>query len=110
MSELVNRIRFYHYISGVLAAQQTDPLCGICRAYANTASAVGEGLSALEREHRGEVGSLTGEVMHLLDDARSRIGAIMPSKDSVGQKKAGNCRMPAGVCFVKSSKAILERL
>jgi len=24
----------------------------------------------------------------------------------VGQKKAGNCRLPQGVCFVKSSKAL----
>lgn len=30
--EISNRIRFYYYISGVLANQQSDPLCRICKA------------------------------------------------------------------------------
>jgi hypothetical protein len=109
-SRLVNRIRCFHYISGVLATQQSDPLCGKCKAYSNTVSAMGEGLSALEREYKEEFISLPGDIMQLLEEASARIRAIRPSEDVVGQKKAGNCKMPEGVCFVKSSKAILNQL
>ncbi len=110
MSQFVNRIRFYHFISGVLAAQQKDPLCGICRAYANTVSAVSESLSALRDEHHGEIAALSPNAARQLEEARGRIAMITAPKDAVGQKKAGNCKMPEGVCFVKSSKAILNQL
>jgi hypothetical protein len=110
MSQIVNRIRFYHYITGVLAAQQKDLLCGICKAYANTVSAVSESLSVLEGEHHGEIAALSPGVAKLLEEARGRIAMITAPGDAVGQKKAGNCKMPEGVCFVKSSKAMLNRL
>jgi hypothetical protein len=110
MSRLVNQIRCSHYISGVLASQQADPLCGKCKAYSNIVSATGEDLSVMEREHQEEFSSLPGDVVKLLEEARTGIRAIRPSEDAVGQKKAGNCGMPEGVCFVKSSKAILTRL
>jgi hypothetical protein len=71
---------------------------------------MGEGLSALEREYQEEFISLPGDIMQLLEEASARIRAIRPSEDVVGQKKAGNCKMPEGVCFVKSSKAILNQL
>ncbi len=110
MSEIINRIRFYHYISFVLSNQQKDPLCGMCKAYANTVLAMSEGLSLLEGEHNDEITAVAPQVAQLLEEARGKIKAIDAPKDSVGQKKAGNCKMPEGVCFVKSSKAILNRL
>jgi hypothetical protein len=110
MSHMVNRIRFYHFISGVLAVQQKDPLCGACKAFANTVSAVSESLSVPEGEHHGESAALSPDVAKLLEEARDRLAMISVPKDAVGQKKAGNCKMPEGVCFVKSSKAILNQL
>jgi hypothetical protein len=110
MSQFVNRIRFYHFISGVLAAQGADPLCCVCKAYANTLLAVNENLSVLEREHREECYALPGDILALFTEARRRISAIELSGEAIGQKKAGNCKMPEGICFVKSSKAILNHL
>jgi hypothetical protein len=110
MSTLINRIRFYHYISGVLANQQTDPLCGMCKAYANTLSALREGLARLGNEHTDERASLSEEVLCMYEEARNRIAAMPAPENASGQKKAGNCKMPEGVCFIKSSKAMWDRI
>jgi hypothetical protein len=110
MSLLVDQIRFYHYISAVLANQQADPLCGACRAFSNTLAALREELAELEHEHSDKSCCLPGETTHLLEEARSRIFSIKISGDATGQKKAGNCKMPEGVCFIKTSKAILNKI
>lgn len=110
MPHLANQIRFYHYISGVLAGQKLDPICSMCKAYTNTVSALREGLAGLPAAHPGTSGPLSGELWPLLEDARSQIAAVRTLDGAVGQKKAGNCKMPEGVCFVKSSKAILDRI
>lgn len=109
-SQLINRIRSFHYISHVLEGQQSDPLCGICKAFANTAAKLEEALAELEIRHTGELKNLSGDIRCLLSEARSRMAQLKTPENAAGQKKAGNCKMPEGVCFVKASKAILEKL
>ena len=107
---LINRIRYYHYVPGVLANQQTDPLCRQCKAYANTVTALRDSLLGLEKENSMEFGSFSGEMKRLFEEARTRINAMHMPEDASGQKKAGNCKMPEGVCFIKSSKAMWDRI
>lgn len=104
MEQLVNRIRFFHFISGVLVSQQADPVCGRCKAFANTVRWTREGISGMEA-----VG-LPGEIPGLLSEAQRRMEDIAVPEDAVGQKRAGNCRMPQGVCFIKIPKSILEKI
>jgi hypothetical protein len=108
MEHLINRIRFFHFISGVLLNQQADPICGHCKAFANTVRWTREGISS--EEAGSASGKLPAEVLRLLSEAQRRMAGIVVSEDTVGQKKAGNCKMPEGVCFVKIAKSILERL
>ena len=110
MAELINQIRFYHFISGVLYHQQSDPLCSNCRAFANTAKKMKENISELESVHVEKMHTLPGEMLHIFEEARDRIGRIKTLEDAVGQKKAGNCRLTEGVCFIKLSKAILDKI
>ena len=110
MAELINQIRFYHFISGVLYHQQSDPLCSNCRAFANTAERMKENISELENVHVKKMHTLPGEMLHILEEAQHRIGRIKTFEDAVGQKKAGNCRLTEGVCFIKLSKAILDKI
>lgn len=107
---LINRIRYYHYISGVLANQQTDPLCRQCKAYANAVIALRDGLVGLEKENSMGFGSFSGEMRGIFEEARRRITEMPAPENAPGQKKAGNCKMPEGVCFIKSSKAMLDRI
>lgn len=110
MSELSNKIRFYHFISGVLVNQQSDQLCAKCKAFANTAERMKEGISELESVHVEKMHTLPPDLLSMLEEARDRIERIKPPVDAVGQKKAGNCSMPEGVCFIKLPKAILDKI
>lgn len=104
MDQVVNRIRFYHFMSGVLSGQQSDPLCSNCKAFTNTCSKMLEGMAGLEKLP----GDIPAGIMELLQVARARMAAIKVKEDAVGQKKTGNCKMPEGVCFIKRSKALLD--
>jgi len=110
MVELINRIRYYHFITGVLAHQQSDPLCSKCKAFVNTSERVKEGITELEGLHVEKFHILPGEFLGLLEETRDSLELINLPGDAVGQKKAGICRMPEGVCFIKLPKAILERV
>ncbi|MBI5211742.1 MAG: hypothetical protein HY957_00020 [Nitrospirae bacterium] len=46
----------------------------------------------------------------ILSEAKKILTGLKIIEDAVGQKKAGNCKMPEGVCFVKLSKSILEKI
>ena len=107
MQQLIDRIRFYHYISGVITNQCNDPLCSRCTPYANTIRAMKEGLEELRGN---EPGSLPPEIMKLLEQAEAAINSIEKPEDTEGQKKAGNCKLPKGTCLVKSSKALLKNI
>jgi len=110
MADLINQIRFYHFISGVLHQQQSDPLCSNCKAFANTVKRMKENISELKSGHVEKMPALPGEMLHILEEAQDKIGRIKTFEDAVGQKKAGNCRLPEGVCFIKLSKAILDKI
>ncbi len=110
MSELSNNIRFYHFVSGVLVTQQKDPLCRACKAFVNTVKAMRNGLDEFRENPSNRAGLVSEEMLCLIDVAYRSITSITISDDTVGQKKVGNCKMPEGVCFVKSSKAILKKI
>ena len=108
MSLFVNRIRFFSYIAGVLHTQQFDPLCGNCRAFVNTTLKMREEIDLFEAEHSEELPSRTAALRDMLANARNSIAAITLPADAPGQKKAGKCLMPEGICFVKYSKKLLD--
>ena len=110
MSELINLIRYYHFMAGVLLHQQSDPLCANCKAFANTAGRMKEGILELERVHVEGLHTLQAEYLRMLEESRGKIVLIKTPVDAVGQKKAGNCVMPEGVCFIKFPKSILDKL
>jgi len=108
--DLSNEIRYHHYISGVLSRQQSDPFCGQCKAFVNSVAAVREEMNTFETAHLREIEALSQELRDLFAEAKKRLAEMNPPADAVGQKKAGNCKLPQGVCFVKLSKAIVEKI
>jgi len=107
---LSNKIRFYHYASGVLITQTEDPLCSKCKALTNTTRAVREGFREFEQKHTGELVDIDDELRLVLAKTRKSLAELISPENAQGQKKAGKCKMPEGVCFIKSSKSILDKI
>jgi hypothetical protein len=107
---LVTRVRGYAYLSGVLTNQMKDPCCRICKALVNTTQASRQSLSDFERSEGDEIRGLPAEIQRIFADAKTALASIVLPDNAVGQKKAGNCNLPEGVCFVKSAGALLQGL
>ena len=108
--EILNQARGYSYLLGVLKTQQADPFCRSCSAFSKTLTAVREDLEKFESGHHGEIQGLSGEFSRLFAEAKSGIVAVRQPDNPTGQKKAGNCKLPQGVCFMKLSLVILQKV
>ena len=108
--EMVTRPRYWHFIAGVLANQQHDPFCSICKAFTNSVREVRGVVDEFMHAQASELPGLLEEVSIMLADIKMMLADLHPVPDAVGQKKAGNCKLPQGVCFVKSSKVLLESI
>lgn len=108
--ELFNQIRSYHYLVGVLTNQQHELFCGQCSAWNNTLNNARETLRQFDIEHEAELRNLSSEVVALLAEIHSRLAGLACVAHPAGQKKAGNCKLPEGVCFMKNSRSLLEKV
>jgi hypothetical protein len=107
---LVNNVRGYYYLSGVLMNQMRDPFCHMCKALVNATTASRQGVTDFERSEGAEIQGLPAELQRIFADAKTVLAGIVLPDNAVGQKKAGNCKLPEGVCFVKSARALLQNL
>ncbi len=107
---LANRVRYYYFISGVFMNQQSDPLCGICKAFSSSVRSIREDLEEFVNSHALEISEMPKNLQRLITEAGKRLPQLSIAEDAVGQKKAGNCRLPEGVCLVKSSKGLRDRI
>ena len=108
--ELLNQVRAYHYLAGVLTNQQRDFFCGQCSAWNNTLNNIREAFQQFEAGHAAELRALSPKAAALLAETRTRLAGLANAADPAGQKKAGNCKLPEGVCFVKVSRGLLEKV
>ncbi len=108
--ELTNQVRAYAFLARVFESQQNDPFCKICKARVNSVKNVRESLAHFESGHAGEIQTLPAEFRQLLADANRILSSLSLPENADGQKKAGNCKLPQGVCFVKSSLSLLQNV
>ena len=106
--EPVNQVRGHHFMLGVFKSQQNDPFCSTCSAFANTLKASRESLAKLEAEHAGVLTALSPDLGSLLAETRSGLASLQDPPNPSGQKKAGNCKLPQGVCFIKASFSLIQ--
>jgi len=105
--EIVNLVRGYAYLSAVLENQQREPYCGSCNAFVKTLAATRENIAALEREQGEVIKGLPERIVQRFDEAKTVLASLRSPENPLSQKKAGNCKMPEGICFIKSSLAIV---
>ena len=106
---LMNQARAYRFLLGVLTSQQKEPFCGQCSAWNNSLNNSREGLARFVAEHASELSALP-EAGRILAETRAALAALAGPAEPAGQKKAGNCKLPEGVCFVKASLALLQKV
>lgn len=108
--DMLTELRYYHFIAGVLANQQQDPLCSRCKAFTNCVERIREEVKAYMVTNAGALTALPEQDQVMPVDINMMLDGLHPLPDAVGQKKAGNCLLPQGVCFVKSPKALREKM
>ena len=108
--ELMNQVRGYHFLLGVLRNQQKDPYCSVCSAFANTLKSARENFATFEAGHAEALTALTPAFASMLAGTRSGLWALPCPADPSGQKKAGNCKLPQGVCLIKTSFALVQQI
>jgi hypothetical protein len=108
--ELLNQVRGYHFLLGVLKNRKEDPFCSVCSAFANTLTAARESFSNFETEHAEALKALAPEFSRMLADTRGGLTSLQVAGNPSGQKKVGNCKLPQGVCFIKTSFALIQKI
>jgi hypothetical protein len=108
--EIMNQARGYAYLFGMLKNQEADTFCRSCNSFLKTLAAVKENMAKFEVQYVEEIKNLPGQFSRLFADAKSGISVMQQPEQPLGQKKAGNCKLPEGVCFTKSALAILQKI
>ena len=108
--ELSNQVRGHHFLLGVFRNQQNDPYCSACSAFANTLKAARENLARIEAEQGEALKALSPEFGRMLVETTAGLSLLQGPADPSGQKKAGNCKLPQGVCFIKASFALIQQI
>jgi hypothetical protein len=108
--ELMNQVRGYHFLLGVFRNQQKDPFCGVCSAFANTLKAARENFATFESAHSEALKAITPEFGSMLAGTRAGLSTLQSPAAPTGQKKAGNCKLPQGMCFIKASFALVQQI
>ncbi len=103
-------LRGYYYAAGILGNQQNDPLCCNCAAFARTAEAIINSFFKFQNTHAAERKRLPEEFSTLFNDISDRVAVIGQPEAPIRQKKAGNCKLPQGVCFTKEVAVFLEKI
>jgi hypothetical protein len=108
--EIANQVRGYAFVLTVLRGQQADPYCRGCNSFVKVLAAAREGIAGLEAGNRAGIDGLPEELARLFNETKKGLTALCAPEQPVGQKKAGNCKLPQGVCFLKSSLALIQTI
>ena len=107
---IINQLRAFHFLSGVLKNQQHDPLCGKCLAFEKVAETTMDNFIKCERDCRSGREHLSKELSDLFLRVYDKLASIEHPDNPMGQKKAGNCKLPEGLCFTKVAVLLHEAM
>ncbi len=108
--KIINQLRAFHYLSGALKNQQDDPFCGKCLSFERVLNAAMDNFLECESNCRSNKEHLSKELSELLRGVYHQLASIRHPADPTGQKKAGNCKLPEGVCFTQAAVSFYEAI
>lgn len=95
---------------GVLENQQKDPFCSNCMSFAKTVESTKDTFIKFEKTCTAEKRELANVLSVLFSHVYKKMSSIELPENPVGQKKAGNCKLPEGVCLPKAALAVHEKI
>lgn len=84
---IVNQLRAFHYLSGVLKNQQDDPLCGKCLALEKVSNITMDNFLKCESDCRSKGEYFSEELHGLFRRIYDQLSAIQHPDELIGQKK-----------------------
>lgn len=103
---IINKIRAFYYMSGVLKNQEGDPRCSVCKSRKETAEELQElfnefkkGLSASE---------VPEQFQSKVEKIEETLNELKLPANPIPQRKVGGCHFPDKECIVKESFDIFE--
>jgi len=107
--QVMNELRAFYFILSVMENRQNDPLCGSCAACARTVGALQDGFIKFESGCSPRKKDLPEEYREMFKDVYDMISLLGQPEEPVRQKKAGNCKLPEGVCFTKAALELFKK-
>lgn len=107
---MINHLRNFHYMLGVLENQQKDPFCGTCISFAKTVEGTKDSFIKFEKTCTAEKREIANVLSVLFSHVYKKMTSIELPETPVGQKKAGNCKLPEGVCLPKAALTAYEKI
>jgi hypothetical protein len=108
--EHLSQVRGYAYVAGVLRGQTADPFCRSCNSYATILGALKDEIATSESRVSSAPAGQDADASRLLAQTKATVAALQSPASPLKQKQAGNCKLPEGVCLVKHSFAVLQKV
>lgn len=105
---LINKVRAFYFMSGLLKLQGTDPRCSVCKSRKEVAEEIIEDFQRFKAEVKlEEIPEIFRSKFEAVDEILSALK--LPEKP-IPQRKEGGCHFPDKTCLVKECEEIFEDL
>lgn len=102
-------LRGISYVFSILSYLQDEPFCRKCNSFVEVFESVQDKFIEIEKTVNKNR-DMPQEIRKLLKDIYVFLANLKIPDNPIKQKKLGNCNLPRGVCFAKSSLEFYERL
>lgn len=106
---IINQIRAFHFILGVLKNQQDDPNCMKCLSFAKNVETVKNRFIEFEKSYASKKEDFTEMFQKQLRGLYELFSLIQEPDNPIGQRKVGNCNFPEKICIIQESISIFNK-
>lgn len=103
----INLLRGISYVFSILSYLQDEPVCKRCNSFVAVLDSAREKFVDIEKDVNKNR-NMPQEIRKMLMIIYGVLADLKISDNPVRQKNAGNCGLPSGFCFAKSTVAFYE--
>ncbi|MFN4196981.1 MAG: hypothetical protein ACK4FM_03125 [Caldimicrobium sp.] len=106
---IINRVRVFYFLTGILKHQEEDPRCAVCKSRKKVAEEVREEFERFKQE----VSWMEIPVLFIkskVEKIQSLIDSLKLPAEPIPQRKVGACHFPKEKCLIKEAYEIFEEV